>query len=399
MLISNRISEFKFSPIRKLTPLADAAKKRGVKVHHLNIGQPDIKTPIEVYDYFKSMKPGVVAYGVSEGEPELRRAYADYFKNLGLDIDFEDIMITTGGSEALLFLFMVLCEPGSEAIVTEPFYTNVQSFAKMAMVNLVPVTSSFDDGFALPSMRAFEKAINPRTSLIMINSPNNPTGHIYSPEEITGLLELCRKHDLTLVVDEVYREFCYDGMKFTSVLSYPEYQDRVVCVDSFSKRFSMCGARVGALVSKNHEFLNQCLKLGQARLCPPVFEERAATAALSAPASYVEDVRKMYESRRNCVVSELRGIPGVKCSNPQGAFYLVAELPVDDAEAFCAFLLKDFSYEGQTVMLAPANGFYINSDFGKHQVRIAYVLNEADIKAAMVCLAKGIEAYNSRAKG
>lgn len=394
MIISDRINEFTFSPIRKLTPFANDAKARGTKVYHLNIGQPDIKTPDEVYDYLRSIDPGIVAYGPSEGEPELIKAFAAYYHGIGLkDIQESDIMITTGGSEGLFFIFMVLCDPECEAVITEPFYTNVSSFAKMAQVTLRPVTSRIEDGFKLPPIKEFEKAITPKTRLIMLNSPNNPTGHICTPHELKAILDLCVKHDLALVVDEVYREFCYDGKEFTSILAFDDYASRIICIDSLSKRFSMCGARIGAIVSKNHEILSQCLKLGQARLCSPVLEQHAGIAAMRAPQSYIDDVKVQYEKRRDCLVSELQNIPGVRCCNPRGAFYLVADLPVDDAESFCIFMLRDFSYDGQTVMMAPASGFYINTELGKSQVRLAYVLNEKDICNAMNCLRKGLEAY------
>lgn len=398
MLVSNRITEFQFSPIRKLTPFANEAKKRGVHVYHLNIGQPDIKTPQEVYTTLNSLEPGIIEYGPSEGQPELREAWAEYYHRIGINITSDDVMITTGGSEAILFLFLTLCDPGCNAIITEPFYTNVATFAQMSGVSLIPITSKLEDKFKLPPIRSFEDAITPETRMIMLNSPNNPTGHVYSREELLSLLEICERHDLTLVVDEVYREFCYDGKTFTSVLSYEEFADRVVCVDSFSKRYSMCGARIGAMVSRNHEILNQALKLGQARLCPPVLEQQAAIAALTAPQTYIDEVQKMYESRRNCIVSELNRIPGVQCCSPKGAFYLVAQLPVEDAQDFCIFMLRDFSYRNATVMMAPAFGFYINSELGKSQVRLAYVLKESDLTAAVECLRHGLEAYKKKNK-
>ena len=396
MKVSDRIQALQYSPIRKLSPYADAAKQRGVKVYHLNIGQPDIRTPDQVYEFLASITPGIIAYGKSEGEPELREACAQYLRKLGEPITAEDVMITTGGSEALQFLFWALCDEGDEAVITEPFYTNVRSFAGMAGVKLRTVTSTLDEGFALPPIERFEEVITPKTRMILLNSPNNPTGHIYTTAELEAILRLCEKHDLVLAVDEVYREFCYDGRPFSSILSFEDYKDRVVCVDSFSKRFSMCGARIGEIITRNHEILQQCLKLGQARLCPPVIEEGAAAAALSAPDSYVEDVRRMYESRRDCIVSELRRIPGVRCTIPGGAFYLIAGLPVEDAEDFCLFMLRDFSLNGATVMMAPANGFYLNPELGRNEVRLAYVLNEEDLRQAAGCLKAGLEAYRRR---
>ena len=291
MQMSNRISGFQCSPIRRLVPYSRDAEEKGIHVIHLNIGQPDIKTPKEALDAIHNYDKDIIEYGISEGEVSLRRGLVRYYSKYGLKVSQDDIMITTGGSEAIQFVFMTLCDPYDEFIIPEPYYTNVATFANIAMVTLRPVTSSSDDNFALPSISEFEKRINKKTMGIMLCSPNNPTGHVYSQEELRGLLELCRKYDIFLVVDEVYREFCYDGKSFTSVLSFPEYQDRVICIDSFSKRFSMCGSRIGAIVTRNREVLESALKLAQARLCPPAVEQVAATAALNAPDEYVEDVR------------------------------------------------------------------------------------------------------------
>lgn len=396
MEISNRIRGFQASPIRRLSPYAREAKEKGIKVYHLNIGQPDIKSPKEALDAIHSYPNDIVAYGESDGDLELRKALVKYYKGIGVDLSVDDVLITTGGSEALLFSFMTLCDPGDELIVPEPYYTNVHSFARMANVSIVSVTSLLENNFALPPLSMIEEKITSRTRAILLNSPNNPTGHIYSPSELETILKMCIKHDIFLIVDEVYREFCYDGKSFTSILKYTDYADRVICVDSFSKRFSMCGARVGALISKNRNVIRETLKLSQARLCPPAVEQYAALAALNAPSDYIESVQKEYENRRDFIVKALKEIPGVKCSVPDGAFYLIAQLPVENAEDFAKFMLSEFSYNGETVMVAPAEGFYESKDLGRDQVRIAYVLNPEDLKKACDCLREGLKVYNSR---
>ena len=395
MQMSNRISSFQASPIRRLVPYARDAKSKGIHVIHLNIGQPDILTPKEALEAIRGYDEKIIEYGLSEGEVALRKSLLSYYRNFGIEgLDEDNILITTGGSEAIQFSLMTLCDPYDEFIIPEPFYTNVATFANIAMINLVPVTSRMEDGFKLPEISEFERKINKKTMGILLCSPNNPTGHVYSEVELREILELCRRHDIFLVVDEVYREFCYDGKSFTSVLSFPEYADRVICIDSFSKRFSMCGARVGAIVTRNKDVLESALKLAQARLCPPMVEQVAATAALTAPAEYVENVREMYEKRRNTFIKEMQRIPGVKCSMPKGAFYFVADLPVDDAEKFAIFMLRDFSYDGCTVMIAPAEGFYVTPGLGHNQARIAYVLKEEALARAEELLGLGIAAYN-----
>lgn len=396
MQMSHRISGFQCSPIRRLSPYARAAAKRGIKVHHLNIGQPDIITPKNVIKAVNNYDSPNIPYGPSEGLQELREGLVNYYKNVGVNhITEDDILITTGGSEALQFAFMTLCDPYDEIIIPEPYYTNVTSFAKIAMVDLVPVTSRIEEAFVLPPIEEFEKRINRKTGAILLCSPNNPTGHIYSQEEMIKLLKLVKKYDIFLIVDEVYREFCYEG-EFTSVLAFKEYADRVVCVDSFSKRYSMCGSRVGALISKNREFLDSVLKLSQARLCPPDIEQIAAIEALKTDCSYLEEVKKEYQARRDFLTAGLDKIEGVVCSKPKGAFYLVAELPVDNAEDFATFLLRDFDYEGETVMIAPAEDFYVTNGIGRKQARLAYVLNTKDLERAILCLEKGLQAYNNR---
>ena len=394
MQMSNRISGFQCSPIRRLVPLARSAKERGVHVIHLNIGQPDIKTPKEALDAIHNYSDDIIAYGLSEGEVGLRKALLEYYKKMGVDdLTLNDIMITTGGSEALQFTFLTLCDPYDEFIIPEPYYTNVATFANVAMVRLCPVTSSSSNGFILPSIDAFEDKINKKTMGVLLCSPNNPTGHVYTREELTALLEMCRRHDIFLVVDEVYREFCYDGKSFTSVLSFPEYADRVICIDSFSKRFSMCGSRIGAIVTKNKEFMENCLKMAQARLCSPAVEQVAAEAALTAPQSYIDQTVEEYEKRRNVLVSAMQKIEGVRVNMPKGAFYFVADLPVDDAEKFAIWMLNEFTYKGATVMFAPAEGFYWTEGLGKCQARFAYVLNEDELKLAAECLKVGLKTY------
>ena len=396
MDLSNRISSFQASPIRRLVPFADQARKNGIHVYHLNIGQPDIKTPPQVLEAIRGYNHEIIAYGQSEGDQDLREALPKYYSQYNIDVNYDNIMITTGGSEAIQFVFMTICDPGDEVIVPEPYYTNVGSFAKGAGVILQSVTSRFKEGFSLPDISEFEKKIHERTKAIMLCSPNNPTGYIYSEQELKQLLELVERKDIFLIVDEVYREFCYDGHQFVSALTFTEYSDRVIVVDSFSKRYSMCGARIGALVTKNKDVINGATKLAQARLCPPDIEQTAALAALQTPIDYLVEVQKEYQKRRDFLVSELHKIPGVDCSIPKGAFYLIAKLPVLDAEDFCLFLLKDFSYRKETLMLAPANGFYVDETLGKDEVRIAYVLNVEDLRNAMGCLKVALEEYNLR---
>lgn len=399
MDISSRIKGFQASPIRRLSPYAIKAKERGIKVYHLNIGQPDIKTPSEAMQAIHQYPADIIAYGESDGDIALRKAIAKYYSTFGVSIGYSDVLITTGGSEALLFSFMTLCDPGDEIIVPEPYYTNVHSFARMANVSIVPITSILDNGFALPPLNEIEERITSKTRAILLCSPNNPTGHIYSPKEFETILKMCLKHDIFLIVDEVYREFCYDGKVFTSVLQYEEYADRVICVDSFSKRFSMCGARVGALVCRNHNVIRETLKLSQARLCTPVVEQYAALAAFSAPSTYIQGVKEEYEKRRDFFVKKLRSIPNVKCCPPNGAFYLIAELPVENAEDFAIFMLRDFNLNGETVMVAPAEGFYESKDLGRNQVRLAYVLKTEDLDRACECLRAGLEAYKAKNAG
>ena len=397
MEISNRIRGFQASPIRRLSPYARAAKQKGIKVYHLNIGQPDIKSPREAIEAIRNYPNDILAYGESDGDLALRQSIVKYYHDsVGVDITVDDVLITTGGSEAILFSLMTLCDPGDEIIVPEPYYTNVHSFARMANVSIVSVTSTLEDNFALPPLSMIEEKITSKTRAILLNSPNNPTGHIYSQKELETIIRICEDHDIFLIMDEVYREFCYDNQSFTSVLKFTDCSQRIICIDSVSKRFSMCGARVGALICRNRNVIRETLKLSQARLCSPTVEQYASLAAFGAPSEYIENVKAEYEKRRNFIVKALRSIPGVKCSRPNGAFYLIAQLPVEDAEDFAIFMLRDFNYNGETVMMAPAEGFYESKDMGRDQVRIAYVLNTEDLGKACTCLKEGLKAYSKR---
>jgi aspartate aminotransferase len=381
------------SPIRKLVPFATEAKKRGVKVIHLNIGQPDIETPHVVRDAIKNFDYKVLSYLNSEGSEKYRLKLVDYYKSVGADITASEIIETTGGSEALLFGFMSVMDPDDEIIIPEPFYANYNGFATAGNIKVVPITSSIETGFALPCIDEFEKKITPKTKAILICNPNNPTGYLYSKEELDLLKEIVLKHDLFLFADEVYREFVYDGKTHTSILAMPELANHAIVVDSISKRYSACGARLGALITKNKDVLSTVLKFAQARLSSPTYSEVAAEAALETPASYFEAVNKEYIARRNLLVDLLNKIEGVQCPLPGGAFYAMAQLPVKDTDHFCQWMLEKFSYNGSTVMMAPAAGFYATEGLGKNEVRIAYVLELSEIREAAECLKNGLEAY------
>ena len=381
------------SPIRKLVPYAEKAKERGTVVHHLNIGQPDISTPKVVLDELKNLKLDVIEYSHSAGFSSYRNGLANYYQKIGIQLDPEkEIMITTGGSEALIFAFQCCFEPGDEIIIPEPFYANYNGFATTCGIKIVPVTASIDNGFALPPISAFEEKITPNTKGILICNPGNPTGYLYSKEELESLRKIVKEKDLFLFADEVYREFCYDGATHTSALQLEGIEQNVVLVDSVSKRYSMCGARIGALISKNHQFMEMALKFGQARLSPPTLGQIAGEAALKTPSSYFDEVSAEYVERRDIIVDGLNKIPGVKCPRPQGAFYCIAELPIDDADHFCQWLLEKFELGGETVMLAPASGFYANNSV-KNQVRIAYVLDKKHLENAVKCLERALEEY------
>ena len=384
------------SPIRKLVPYSEKAKTQGITVYHLNIGQPDIETPEVALNAVKNLDRKVIEYSHSAGFESYRNALSAYYVKNGIRVSPEDIIITTGGSEALIFGFMTTCNPGDEVIIPEPFYANYNGFAVTAGINVVPVTATIESGFALPPITEIEKKITSKTKGIVICNPGNPTGYLYSKEELEQLRDLVKKHDLFLFADEVYREFCYDGAVPFSVMNLEGIENNVIMIDSVSKRYSMCGARIGALISKNKEVMAAALKFGQARLSPPTIDQIAAEAALNTPQSYFDNVVHEYVQRRNIMIQGLNSIPGVFCPNPSGAFYCVAKFPVDDAEKFCQWLLEDFSYEGQTVMMAPANGFYATKGAGLQEARIAYVLNQEDLKNAVICLEKALEVYPGR---
>ncbi len=384
------------SPIRKLVPYAEKAKTQGTTVYHLNIGQPDIETPEVALNAVKNLDRKVIEYSHSAGFESYRNALSAYYIKNRIRVSPEDIIITTGGSEALIFGFMTTCNPGDEVIIPEPFYANYNGFAVTAGINVVPVTATIESGFALPPITEIEKKITSKTKGIVICNPGNPTGYLYSKEELEQLRDLVKKHDLFLFADEVYREFCYDGAVPFSVMNLEGIENNVIMIDSVSKRYSMCGARIGALISKNKEVMAAALKFGQARLSPPTIDQIAAEAALKTPQSYFDNVVREYVQRRNIMIQGLNSIPGVFCPNPSGAFYCVAKFPVDDAEKFCQWLLEDFSYKGQTVMMAPANGFYATKGAGLQEARIAYVLNQEDLKNAVICLEKALEVYPGR---
>ena len=384
------------SPIRKLAPFATAAKAAGKHVIHLNIGQPDIATPAVALDAVRQDTRTVIEYSPSEGFASYREGLAAYYRSVNVEVTADDILVTTGGSEALVFAFMSCLNPGDQVIIPEPFYANYNGFAQMAGVEVVPVTASLDDGFALPPIEAFASKINDKTKAILLCNPGNPTGTVYAPEALDAIAELVRAHDLYLFADEVYREFCYDGAKPKSVMELPGLEDNVVLVDSVSKRYSMCGARIGALVTKNRAVRTAAMKFAMARLSPPTLAQVASEAALQTSADYFKKVRERYVERRDALVEGLREIPGVKVPAPGGAFYAVCELPIDNADAFCQWMLEHFDLDGDTVMMAPATGFYATPGAGTREVRIAYVLDVSDIKRAVACLAAGLEQYPGR---
>jgi aspartate aminotransferase len=393
--ISQRGSNMPPSPIRKLVPFAEAAKKKGVKVYHLNIGQPDIETPKAMVDAVRNHDFKVLEYSHSAGNESYRRKLVEYYKKVGITVNYNQIIVTTGGSEAILFGFMACLDPGDEVIIPEPFYANYNGFAVAAGVVVKPITSYIENGFALPPISEFEKAITPRTKAIVICNPNNPTGYLYSREELEVLKQIILKHQLFLFADEAYREFCYSGEHFSAMrLEGVDYH--IVLMDSISKRYSACGARIGAFVTRNQSLLDTVMKFAQARLSPPGFAQVAAEAAVDLPDNYFDGSKTEYLRRRDALVSRLNAMPGVFCPNPGGAFYAIARLPIDDADKFCQWLLESFSYKDQTVMLAPATGFYGTPGLGKNEVRLAYVLNVPSIHAAMDCLEKALEVYNKR---
>ncbi len=391
--ISERGKLMPASPIRKLVPYAEAAKRLGRKVYHLNIGQPDIETPKQVLDAIRNIDLKVLEYSHSAGNESYRRKLADYYRTVGISVEYDEIMITAGGSEALLFAMISCLNPGDEVICPEPFYANYNGFAQTAGVVIKPITSFIETGFALPEVSEIENAIGPKTKAILICNPNNPTGYLYKKDELLALEKIVSKHDLYLISDEVYREFCYDGNEPYSAMNLSSIRDNVVMIDSVSKRYSMCGARIGAMITHNRNVYNTALKYAQARLSPPLFGQIAAEAAITTPPEYFKKVADEYVLRRNLVVEMINKIPGALCPMPGGAFYAIARLPIDDSDRFCQWLLEDFSYNNATLMLAPATGFYATPGKGKNEVRIGYVLNLADLKAAMICLEKALLQY------
>jgi aspartate aminotransferase len=394
--ISSRGQQMPESPIRKLAPLADAAVQRGTHIFYLNIGQPDIESPEVALEAVKQSDLKVLEYSPSPGFARYRAGLAKYYQGIGLDVQASDVIVTTGGSEALSFAMGSMLDPGDEVIIPEPYYANYFGFAQALGAKVVSVPSSIESGFALPPISALEAVITPRTKAVLVCNPGNPTGYVYRRDELEALRDMALKHDLFVIADEVYREFVYDGAEAISVLSLAGLEQHAVLIDSVSKRYSMCGARIGCLVSKNSELMATALKFAQARLSPPTYEQIAAEAALATPPSYFEAVNAEYRARRDTLVSRLNAIPGVFCPTPRGAFYAVAELPVDDAEAFCRWMLEEFSLEGDTVMMAPAAGFYAARSLGKRQVRLAYVLKQAALERAMDVLEQGLAAYPGR---
>ncbi len=391
--LSQRGIDMPSSPIRKLVPYADRAGLDGKHVIHLNIGQPDIKTPQLMLDAIHHYNHDIIEYTQSGGIPAYRKKLLNYYRRLGITLNIDNVMITTGGSEALVFAFFSTMDDGDEVIVPEPFYANYNGFSQAGNIVIKPITASIENGFALPPIDAFEDIITEKTKSILICNPNNPTGYFYSREELEKLRDLVLKHDIFLFVDEVYREFVYDGRKHVSILEIDGLENHCAVIDSVSKRYSACGARIGALISRNEMLMSTALKFAQARLSPPNVEQYAAMAAVDVPASYFDDVREEYVQRRNYIVGALNDIEGITCPNPGGAFYCIAELPVDDAEDFCKWLLTDFEHEGNTIMLAPGEGFYSTKGLGKKQVRIAYVLNIDELKKAIECLKLAIPQY------
>ena len=384
------------SPIRKLAPYADDAKRRGIKVFHLNIGQPDIPTPQCALDALHGIDRAILDYSPSQGILSLRKALAGYYAGFGINLTPDEILVTTGGSEALLFAFLCLLDPGDEIIVTEPFYANYQTMALACGATVKAVHTDIREGFRLPEIEAFEELVTPRTKAILICNPNNPTGYLYTREEMLRLRDIVRKHDLVLISDEVYREFVYNGEPYLSAMNLEGIENQVILVDSVSKRYSECGIRIGALVTHNKEFYAAAMKLAQARLSPPLLGQIVAEASVGVPQSYLKGVYDEYISRRDFLLEGLRRIPGVVAPTPGGAFYAMAELPVEDAEDFCQWCLTSFSWEGKTVMMAPGAGFYATPGSGRNQVRIAYVLEKKELAEALVVLGKALQAYNAR---
>lgn len=396
MNISKRIKDMQFSPIRKLVPYAEDAKSKGIKVYHLNIGQPDIVTPDTFFKGINNFHEKVLKYANSQGIDELIESFIKYYKEWDINFDKDELLVTNGGSEAIMYAFMTICDAGDEVIIPEPFYTNYNGFADVAGVKVVPFMTKAENGFHLPKKEEIESKITDKTRAIMISNPSNPTGVVYTYEEIRMLADIAKKHNLFIIADEVYREFVYDNLKYTSTLYMNDILDRVILIDSISKRYSACGARIGLMASKNKELIHQALKLCQSRLCAPTIEQLAAANLINTPKKYFDDVKAEYEQRRNIMYEGLKKIPGVVCEKPTGAFYIVCKLPVEDAEDFAKWILTDFSYNKKTVMVAPAGGFYATSGLGKNEIRLSYCLKCEDLKDAMDILAIALKQYKEK---
>lgn len=393
MKLSKRIQDMQFSPIRKLVPFAEEAKKRGVQIYHLNIGQPDIKTPETFMEGVRNFDESVLKYANSQGVSELVDSFRKYFEEWNMNFDKDELIVTNGGSEALMFALMAVCDHGEEVIIPEPFYTNYNGFSAVAGAKVVPFTTKAENGFHLPSMEEIESKISPKTKAIMLSNPGNPTGVVYTKDEIKMIAEIAKKHDLFIISDEVYREFVYDGLEFFSPIYLEDVQDRVIIIDSVSKRYSACGARIGLIASKNKELMNQVMKLAQSRLCVPTLEQLGSANLINTPKEYLTEVHAEYMARRDILYKKLSEIPGVICEKPTGAFYVVVKLPLKSGEDFAKWLLTDFNVDNKTVMVAPAQGFYATEGLGKDEIRISYCLNTAALEDAMNILAKGIEEY------
>ena len=396
MNLSERAINIQASPIRKLMPFANNAKKRGIKIYHLNIGQPDIETPREMLDVYANYHDKVLAYGPSQGLDIYRKNLVNYYQKHNITIDVDDIIVTTAGSEAIIFAMLTTCNQGDEIIIPEPFYTNYNGFASMTGVKIIPLTTQAENGFCLPNDEKIKSLISAKTKAIMLCNPGNPTGSVYPKKDIERAAKIAKENNLFIISDEVYREFVYDGLTHTSILDTEGMEEFAIMVDSISKRYSACGARIGCLISRNKQLVASVLKFAQARLCPPTIDQLAANACIDIEAEYFVEILREYDKRRNIVFDELQKIEGIVCIKPQGAFYIIAKLPIDDAEDFARWLLEDFSVNNETVMFAPAQGFYATPGIGKNEIRIAYVLNENDLKKAMDILRKGLEEYRKK---
>lgn len=394
--ISKKAKSMPASPIRKLVPYSDAAKERGIHVFHLNIGQPDIETPQIALEAVRNYTERVVKYSPSQGTLSYRKKLCEYYGKYGVNIEPDEIIITTGGSEALLMSFLTIMDPDDEVIIPEPFYANYNGFAKNVGVKVKPIYSSIETGFALPDISEFEKAITPKTKAILICNPNNPTGYLYSEEEMETLRQIVLKYDIFLISDEVYREFCYENEVHHSALNLKGIEDHVILIDSASKRFSACGIRIGRMITRNKELIEAAMKFAQARLSPPTFGQVAGEAALDCPQSYYDEIVSEYESRRNVCINGINNIEGASCPTPKGAFYIVARLPIDDSEKFCKWMLTDFNYNGKTVMMAPASGFYSTEGRGLQEVRISYCLKKEDLEESMLIIKEALKVYPGR---